>query len=211
MPGSTSYATIAAAWAGPACPKSRSPLPQIWPRFSPIVTSQATIVGSSAGGGLAIDFALEHPDKVQRLVLLGAVVDGLGFPDHFMQREIMRDAGHLLQLDQPVLLRDRIITFIAESPITSVSAERLQSLAGTYSPFVSNQPGDFYVKDGRLMAHFPPGRDIPLYPSSDSTLYTLARTRAQITFHRDSLGKTVAADIAIGGTAHHAMRRGAAR
>lgn len=50
--------------------------------------SSATIVGSSAGGGLAIDFALEHPDKVERLVLLGAVVGGLGFSDHFMRREI---------------------------------------------------------------------------------------------------------------------------
>lgn len=120
----------------------------------------------------------------------------------------MRDAGHLLQLDQPALLRGRIIAFIAESPIASVSAERLQSLAGTYSPFVRDRSGDFYVKDGRLMAHFPPGRDIPLYPSSDSTFYTFARTRAQITFHRDSLGKAVAADIAIGGTAHRPMRRG---
>lgn len=61
------------------------------------------------------------------------------------------------------------------------------------------------------MAHFPPGRDIPLYPSSDSTFYTLTRTRAQITFHRDPTGKAVAADIAIGGTVHRATHHGAAR
>ncbi len=275
--------------------------------------ASATIVGSSAGGGLAIDFALEHPDKTQRLVLLGPVVGGMGFSDHFMQRElaniapvahgdlraaamnqvndryalapghdaarrrlleillanpqnlqkrgdlelplptvaaarlgevhvptlilvgeydipdvhahsgaiefgiwgarreVVRDAGHLLQLDQPALLRDRIIAFVAESPIAIVSAERLQSLAGTYSPFARDTPGDFYVKDGRLMAHFPPGRDIPLYPSSDSTFYTLARTRSQVTFRRDSLGKVVAADISINGAVHRAMAVGANR
>lgn len=49
--------------------------------------ANATIVGASAGGGLALDFALQSPASVQRLVLLGAVVDGLGYSDHFLQRE----------------------------------------------------------------------------------------------------------------------------
>jgi 3-oxoadipate enol-lactonase len=262
----------------------------------------ATIVGASAGGGLAIDFSLQYPSRVQRLVLLGAVVNGLGYSDHFLQREranaaplargdveaaianqvndhfvlapqhdsarhklsvillanpqnlrkrgdvelpfpvpavvrlgevraptlilvgefdipdvqahagaidlgiwgarreVVRDAGHLIQLDQPAALRDRIIAFISESPLATVRLAQLRAFAGPYtSPFARDQTGKFYVQDGRLMAHFPGGRDIPLYPSSDSTFYTLARTRSQVTFRRDKKGNIAAAEISVGG------------
>lgn len=268
----------------------------------------ATIVGSSAGGGLAIDFALRYPHAVQRLVLLGPVLNGMGFSDHFLEREranmsplaqgdvratatkqandryvlapnhtaardtllaiilanpqnlrkrgdlelplplvaaarlgevhvptlilvgeydipdvqshagaiefgiwgarreVVRDAGHLLQLDQPTLLMNRIIAFVAESPIAYVSTEQLQAYVGTFSPLARDQAGSFYVRDGRLVVHFPPGRDIPLYPSSDSTFYTLVGSRPKVAFHRDATGKVIEADISINGATHSAAR-----
>jgi 3-oxoadipate enol-lactonase len=48
----------------------------------------AMLVGSSHGGQLAIDFTLEHPDFVEQLVLIGAVVAGFGFSDQFIDRGI---------------------------------------------------------------------------------------------------------------------------
>ena len=48
--------------------------------------TQASLVGSSAGGNLAIQYALAHPAAVERLVLVGPVVSGLGFSDHFRAR-----------------------------------------------------------------------------------------------------------------------------
>ncbi|MDB4890710.1 MAG: alpha/beta hydrolase fold [Gemmatimonadetes bacterium] len=270
--------------------------------------SSATMVGASAGGGLAIDFALASPASVERIVLLGAVVSGLGYSDHFLQREranaasviggesqaaaqrqandrymlapghdsaqkrlfdivlanpqnlrkrgdlelptprpavarlreisaptlilvgeydipdvqahagaielgiwgarreVVSDAGHLIQLDRPEFLTDRIREFIEDAPTTYVSAERLRTLAGSYSsPFTRNQTGKFYVQDGRLFAHFPGGRDIPLYPSSDSTFYTLARTRSQIVFRRDKQRQITAAEISVGGRVLRAL------
>ena len=47
---------------------------------------RAVLVGSSHGGELSIDFALEHPDTVQQLVLVGAVVGGLPYSDHSLNR-----------------------------------------------------------------------------------------------------------------------------
>ena len=48
--------------------------------------SRAVLVGSSHGGELSIDFTLRYPNVVQQLVLVGAVVSGLPYSDHFLDR-----------------------------------------------------------------------------------------------------------------------------
>ena len=42
--------------------------------------AKATFVGCSMGGGTVIDFALEHPEMVTALVLVGSGVNGLNDP-----------------------------------------------------------------------------------------------------------------------------------
>lgn len=54
--------------------------------FRQLNIERATLMGMSAGGGLVIDFALEHPEKVSGLVLVGAVVSGFGYSDHMRTR-----------------------------------------------------------------------------------------------------------------------------
>jgi pimeloyl-ACP methyl ester carboxylesterase len=54
--------------------------------FRQLNIEKATLMGMSAGGELVIDFTLEHPDKVTGLVLVGAVVSGLGYSDHMITR-----------------------------------------------------------------------------------------------------------------------------
>jgi pimeloyl-ACP methyl ester carboxylesterase len=44
------------------------------------------LVGSSHGGELSIDFTLQHPEMVEQLVLVGAVVSGMPYSDHFLNR-----------------------------------------------------------------------------------------------------------------------------
>jgi pimeloyl-ACP methyl ester carboxylesterase len=48
------------------------------------------LVGCSIGGGLAIDFALEHPDRVSKLVLVGPGVSGQPYDDKYdhLYREV---------------------------------------------------------------------------------------------------------------------------
>ncbi|HEV7515092.1 MAG TPA: alpha/beta fold hydrolase, partial [Thermoanaerobaculia bacterium] len=49
---------------------------------------RAILVGCSSGGGLAVDFALAHPERVSGLVLEGAVLSGLDYSEHFYRRNL---------------------------------------------------------------------------------------------------------------------------
>jgi len=46
----------------------------------------AIIVGNSSGGGLALDFALAHPEMTEALFLIGPVVHGMASSDYFNAR-----------------------------------------------------------------------------------------------------------------------------
>jgi pimeloyl-ACP methyl ester carboxylesterase len=46
----------------------------------------STLIGASIGGATALDFALAYPARVNRLVLVGAVLPGFDVSDHFVQR-----------------------------------------------------------------------------------------------------------------------------
>jgi 3-oxoadipate enol-lactonase len=50
--------------------------------------TRATLVGSSHGGEVSIDFTLAHPAVVRRLVLVGAVVGGFPYTEHFIARVV---------------------------------------------------------------------------------------------------------------------------
>jgi pimeloyl-ACP methyl ester carboxylesterase len=63
--------------------------------FDKLKIRQAMLLGTSAGSRLAVDFTLAHPDRVKALVLVGAVVSGLGFSEHFFTR-----GGHLTPADR---------------------------------------------------------------------------------------------------------------
>lgn len=47
---------------------------------------RAMIVGSSHGGELSIEFTIEHPELVEELILVGPVVHGYPYSDHFLNR-----------------------------------------------------------------------------------------------------------------------------
>jgi 3-oxoadipate enol-lactonase len=53
---------------------------------------KATLFGMSSGGRLVIDFTLKYPDKVNAMVLVGAVVGGFPYTQHMMNR-----GGHFSQ------------------------------------------------------------------------------------------------------------------
>jgi len=54
--------------------------------FEQLEISSAHLMGCSAGSRLAIDFTLAYPKMVKSLVLIGPVVSGYGFSEHFFTR-----------------------------------------------------------------------------------------------------------------------------
>lgn len=59
--------------------------------FIQLNIEKAIVFGMSSGGGLAIDFTLQYPEKVVGLVLVGAVVGGYGYSSHMITR-----GGHMI-------------------------------------------------------------------------------------------------------------------
>lgn len=54
--------------------------------YAHLKIEQAILLGGSAGGRLALDFALAYPSQVKALVLVGAAIRGMQWTDHFYYR-----------------------------------------------------------------------------------------------------------------------------
>ena len=72
----------------PAAAQPYSQVDDLWAVMRATGLNHAVIVGSSAGGGLAVDFTLRHPEAVDRLVLAGAQVSGLENSQYFTDRTL---------------------------------------------------------------------------------------------------------------------------
>jgi pimeloyl-ACP methyl ester carboxylesterase len=68
--------------------------------FTFLKIDKAILIGMSAGGRLAIDFTLKYPDKVSSLVLVGAVVSGFSYSDHFLTRGGRLEAADYANLEK---------------------------------------------------------------------------------------------------------------
>ncbi len=116
--------------------------------FEQLGIEQAWLVGMSAGGGLAIDFTLAHPERVGGLILVGAVVSGFDYTTHFYTR-----GGRMTQqiYSDPESLRVYITTTDPYNiaPSSTAARERARSLLEAY-------PGNARFEKHRLATPPPP-------------------------------------------------------
>jgi 3-oxoadipate enol-lactonase len=74
-----------------------SPVADLLALIDELHLKPAHLVGCSLGGGLAIDFALEHGERISKLVLVGPGVGGVQFgtkyPELFSEAEAAEKAG----------------------------------------------------------------------------------------------------------------------
>jgi pimeloyl-ACP methyl ester carboxylesterase len=54
--------------------------------YTQLKIDKACLIAMSSGGALAIDFTLKFPEKVSSLILVGAVVGGFSYTQHFFSR-----------------------------------------------------------------------------------------------------------------------------
>lgn len=102
---------------------------------------RATLVGSSAGGGVAVEFALAHTDAVDGLVLVGAAVSGFRPTDHFMRR-----TAKLVQL----LSQGRLEEAVRDPYILTPSVDEARAFVAAD---LRAHPGNFGA--GRMMQNAP--------------------------------------------------------
>jgi pimeloyl-ACP methyl ester carboxylesterase len=63
-----------------------SNLDDLFALMKALEVERASLVGCSFGSLVAIEFTLDHPDMVSSLTLVGPIVSGFGFSDHFKTR-----------------------------------------------------------------------------------------------------------------------------
>jgi len=269
-------------------------------------TSRAVVVGCSSGAALAIDFAIHHPELVEDLVLIGAVVHGMpssvffdergtrnnaplqkgdvraaaknwsedrfqiggkndtarrkifetlasnpqnlrytgefelrfkspaiarlaeihvptfildgerDIPDvHAMsgaiqsgiwgsRREVIPGVGHLVPLEAPADLNSRIAAFLEKHEVVAVPRETLASYAGRYE--IWGSAAEVALRDGRLTLTLPAEKELPLFPSSDTTFFLIVWGETEIQFTKDAAGAVTGFQYRQGGQTQTAKR-----
>ncbi|MDO9223871.1 MAG: alpha/beta hydrolase [Caulobacter sp.] len=129
--------------ASPAASAPYNPAKDLEQLLAATGTTRATLVGASAGGGLAVDFALLHPETVDGLVLVGPWVAGfrpsLGFTVRNLKLLALFKSGNIEQAakDPYILTKDaagprgRVVEWLRAHPgnVTAGAAERFIVLA----------------------------------------------------------------------------------
>ena len=108
---------------------------------------QAILIGMSSGGGLAINFSLQYPERVTSLVLVGAVVSGFGYTEHFITR------GGRLTLDiynQP----DSLMHYIIEDDPYEIS-QKNSSARDRVRKLLNENPQNMDISRARLQKPLP--------------------------------------------------------
>ena len=72
----------------PAAKAAYSPQDDLAAVMAAARMDHASLAGFSFGGGLAVSYAIEHPEQVDRLVISGAAINGFQVSKHFTDRNM---------------------------------------------------------------------------------------------------------------------------
>jgi len=104
--------------------------------FTQLKIDEAVVFGMSSGGRLAIDFTLKYPDKVNGLVLVGAVVSGYGYSTHFNTR------GGRLKSHSEISEPSRFIRYFGWEDPYEISPDNIEAKKA-FMKLLEANPGNF--------------------------------------------------------------------
>jgi 3-oxoadipate enol-lactonase len=125
------------------------------------------------------------------------------------QRDILKNAGHLIQLEMPDAFTDNLTRFVnrQEREGTNISIEVLRSYVGKYDAAqISTTTITIDIKNGQLVIQTPGTQPFPLFAESESKFFTKV-WELEIEFVKDPTGKVFQAIIYVDGVAVKASRR----
>lgn len=157
--------------------------------------THATLVGSSAGSGIAVDFALAHPDAVDGLVLAGPWVSGFkpsaGFIARGLKLALLIKTGNLEgAVKDPYILtksadaeRARVVALLKSNPqnlsnpsgkVERAGPDAKDRLAEIHAPTLV-LVGEVDIKDvfeqARAVADVVPGAVLEIVPAAGHFMY----------------------------------------
>jgi pimeloyl-ACP methyl ester carboxylesterase len=94
--------------------------------------ARADLVGCSSGGALVLDFALAYPDRVGSLVLVGPVLSGFGYSEHFIARNVGNARPLLVGKDDAAVLDRRAADPYLTDARNVAARRRLRELLGRF-------------------------------------------------------------------------------
>lgn len=109
--------------------------------FDTLKIPRAVLVGCSYGGSLAVDFALAHPNRVEGLILVGPVVSGLPYSQHFNRRGITNALPRFREGDAQKVVENWVNDpYITDAGSTRARARIRELLTANPAPLTGGGP-----------------------------------------------------------------------
>jgi pimeloyl-ACP methyl ester carboxylesterase len=109
--------------------------------FETLKVGRAVLVGCSNGSRLAVDYTLAHPDRVEALVLVGPVVSGLPYSEHFLRRGLVNFRPMFQEKSREKLIEAWVQDpYLAASRNPEAQARLRELLAKNPGPLTVNFP-----------------------------------------------------------------------
>lgn len=102
---------------------------------------RAVLVGCSNGSKLAVDYTLAHPDRVEALVLVGPVISGLPYSEHFLRRGLVNYRPMFQEKSRERLIEAWVQDpYLTDSRDTQARTRLRELLTKSPGPLTANVP-----------------------------------------------------------------------